>query len=77
MREGCSAKACNVSTAISTSSGEVTALIVEGTFVDDESRGGVKGPFAFMDTDAWALLRLRLAIVAKGPRWVAVRSKSS
>jgi hypothetical protein len=64
IRDGCSARVCKVSTVISTSSGEVTALIVAGPPVADASCGGVKGPFALIDIDACALLRLRFAMVA-------------
>jgi hypothetical protein len=51
---------------ISTSSGEVTALIVVGPVVIGGSCGGVKGSFALMDIDACALLRLRFAMMVVG-----------
>lgn len=66
MREGCWARASRVSTAISTSSGDVMALMVEGPLGAEESWGGVGGPFCLMEMEAWALLRLRLAMVMSG-----------
>lgn len=50
---------------ISTSSGDVMALIVEGSLGLDKSSGGVGGPFCLIEIDAWALLRLRFAMVAR------------
>lgn len=73
IRDGCSANVCNVSTVISTSSGEVTALIVDGARVVGLSCGGVKGPFALMDIDAWALLRFRFAMMAVGGKVVEIQ----
>lgn len=75
MRDGCSASACNVSTVISTSSGDVTALMVDGP-VAEVSCGGVKGPFALMEIDAWALLRLRFAILAVGGEVVTLQAQA-
>ena len=42
------------------------ALMVEGPLEAEESWGGVGGPFCLMEMDAWALLRLRLAMVVSG-----------
>ena len=50
------------------------ALIVEGPLEAEESWGGVGGPFCFIEMDAWALLRLRLAMVAEW-RWGVLSGK--
>ena len=44
--------------------------------VAEVSCGGVKGPFALMDIEAWALLRLRFAILADGGDTVKLQAQA-